>query len=85
MQLRQTAMVLIHIILGKFNHQQRCGVTLYRFFDNGPENSNGTRQVDHRIVDQLNSHRIKGDKMLGCIHRFVKTRKMADTHELFCG
>ena len=81
MQLRHTMVVFTHVILGKFDHQQRCRTPSYRLLNNGPENGNGARQLNHRVVDQLDSHRIKRDKMLGRIHRFVKTRKMADTHQ----
>ena len=84
MQFFQTAQIFIHILFGKFHHQQGGRLAAHHLLDNWLENSDRTRQLQHRVINKLYRDRIQFDQMLGSIHRLVKGRKMANAHDFLC-
>ena len=78
----EPAVVLIHVVLGEFDHQKRRRGAANRLLDCLLEDRNRPAELDHRVVDKLDGDRIQRDQMLRRVHRLVETRKMADPHQL---
>ena len=73
------------VFLGKLNNQNGGWLTFNIGLDSRPENGNRPRQIKHGAVNQFHRNRIKRHKMLGCIHGFVESWKMAQPHNLAGG
>ena len=73
----QPAQVLVLIVLGELDQQDRRRLAAHECLQRRAEHRDLARQLDHGAVDQLDRDRRELDDVLGRLHRLVEAAEMA--------
>ena len=73
----QVAQVLVLVLLGELDEQDRRGITAHHRIDRGLEHRDVAREPQHGAIDQLHRDRPELDDVLRGVHRLGEAAEMA--------